>query len=321
MDIFSRTEKGFDLEQHLQSVVGKCYERVSEEQKNKLLERIISDDGNKRYIENENHTHYIDEKHGQKVYDVNDLTCFPDWQSDKDFPPNIAYSIGSKEHEDSVKKIEDLIKQFTNNDSNVANDLRKLLENSEIRYRVLNKWETPNGNCSFKRAEQKGAKNQIVICICDLGKTGDEVLPEILAHELGHALEFSQRFKGAEAKYMDGCETAADLIGASLLANAGIKVKGFSEFMEKDYQGRKSENKDTQMFYSPDGKYRKENFDLAYEIIENVKHKDSQFRDTSNTKVNKIKMLRGLASDKPRSVSKESLQSLRYVPNQNNRGR
>lgn len=336
MGIFSLKAK-FDLEQHLQNVVGRCCEELPEKEKNELMGRVVSDEGNKRYVKR-----YFPfgsglrmaEKRGKKIYDQDDLSQFPDWKADEDFPSNKAYSLNSKEHQEGVKKIEDLIKKFTANDSNVAKELKKLLENSEIHYRVLSKWKEPNGSCSFKRAEQKGAKNQIVICICDLNKTGDKVLPEILAHELGHALEFSQRPKGAETKYMDGCETAADILGASLLANAGVSSKGFSKFMGKDYQDKKKKKLDTKMFYSPDGKYRRTNFILAYKYI--CKARRNNFKSLENENQNKIpekkniveqiKAHRGLASKKttagkPRSVSKENLKNFGYVPNYNDSSR
>ncbi len=336
MGIFSSKAK-FDLERHLQNVVGRCCEEMPEKEKNELLGRIVSDEGNKRYAKR----HFlfgselrIDKKRGKKIYEQHDLSQFPDWKSDEDFPSNKAYSLDSKEHQEGVKKIEDLIKKFTANDSNVAKDLKRLLENSEIRYRVLSKWEKPNGSCSFKRAEQKGAKNQIVICVCDLNKTGDKVLPEILAHELGHALEFSQRPKGAETKYMDGCETAADILGASLLANAGVSSKEFSKFMGKDYRERKKKKLDTEMFYSPDGKYRRTNFILAYKYMYKARRNNFKSLEKENPNkipekkniVEQIKAHRGLASkkttaDKPQSVSAENLKNFGYVSNRNDGGR
>lgn len=336
MSIFS-SKAEFDLERHLQNVVGRCCEELPEKKKSTLLGRVISDEGNKRYARRHfpfGSGLYIAEKDGNKIYEQHDLSRFPDWKSNKDFPGNEAYPLDSKEHREGVKKIEDLIEKFTANDSNVAKDLKKLLENSEIHYRVLSKWEKPNGSCSFKRAKQKDAKNQIVICICDLNKTGDEVLPEILAHELGHALEFSQRPKGAETKYMDGCETAADILGASLLVNAGVNSKGFSKFMGQDYRDKKTKKLDTKMFYSPDGKYRRTNFILAYKYMYKARKNNSKSLETENRNkipekkniVEQIKAHRGLASkkttaDKPQSVSAENSKNFGRVPNYNDGGR
>lgn len=321
MKLFFKDKKEFDLEQHLQNVVGKYYEEFSEEQKNALFERIVGDNGNKKYVKDENHTHRIDEKHGKKIYELNELTNFPDWQSDKDFPRNRAYPIDSKEHKEGVKRIEDLISKFTNNDSAVATDLKNLLENSEIHYRVRN-WNTPNGNCSFKSDKPK---NQIVICIYDIYKSEykDGALAQVLAHELGHALDFSQCPKEGRCQYMDGRETTADFIGASLLTNAGMFSTGFSDFMGKDYQDKIEKKEDPRMFYSPDGKYRKENFDIAYDIY---KAKRNRFKSAEKeNSANKIKELRGLSETrapyKPKPISKENLQGLRYVPNWNNGGR
>ena len=48
MGIFSSKAK-FDLERHLQNVVGRCCEEMPEKEKNELLGRIVSDEGNKRY--------------------------------------------------------------------------------------------------------------------------------------------------------------------------------------------------------------------------------------------------------------------------------
>lgn len=53
MGIFSRSEKESNLEQYLKSFVGEYYKKVPEAQRKILLERIVSEAKNKKYVANE----------------------------------------------------------------------------------------------------------------------------------------------------------------------------------------------------------------------------------------------------------------------------
>ncbi len=147
-----------------------------------------------------------------------------------------------------------------------------MLEHSEIVYRVRN-WPTPNGSCSFQKGEN-GGLNKIVICVSDLKKLKKEdALPEILAHELAHAVDFSKRPDALRTKYMDGAETAADLYASSLLFNCGISERGFSRYMGADYDEKKKKGEDTRMPYTPDGGFRRDNFIKSAEVLERARNR------------------------------------------------
>lgn len=93
-----------------------------------------------------------------------------------------------------------------------------------------------------------------------LSEINEDALPQILAHELGHAVEFGTRPEKWQTKYMDGAETAADVYASSLLFNCGISERGFSQYMGMDYDKKKEKGEDTRMPYTPDGGFRRDNF-------------------------------------------------------------
>lgn len=109
-----------------------------------------------------------------------------------------------------------------------------------------------------------------------LSEINEDALPQILAHELGHAVEFGKRPKEWQTKYMDGAETAADLYASSLLFNCGISERGFSQYMGMDYDKKKNKGKDTRMPYTPDGGFRRDNFIKSEEAMRRAKSTNSE---------------------------------------------
>ena len=319
------TMADFDLETHLKNFVGEYYEGLSG--KEELLERIVDEAGNKRYVATENpedsqYRFAGEGENGQKVFELEQLKDFPDLQSDE-FKKEV-YSTDSYEHNYTEDKAEKLVKRLAGNSSKVSQDLKNLLEHSNLHFRVRKNWKAPNGSCSFKKGVN-GAKNEIVICLCDWQKFGDDELAGVLAHELGHALDFSKRPEGCQAQYMDGVETAVDLVGISLLANAGIDSRGFYDFMGKDYDERKEKKEETRMLYTPDGNYRRENYDAAFDVIN--ESGQNQGKGSKNKSVKKqIEELSGRRSSettpyKKQPISRESMQGLHYARNFDRGGR
>ena len=237
-----------EFEKYLQGFVETYYENASETDKETLLNRIVCDAGTKRYVVQEGRRRLADgDEKGDKIYDLSELRDFPDIDSEE-FKSN-CLDTNSPEH------------------------------NSEIEYRVRNNWSVPNGSCAFQKGEN-GTPDKIVICISDLkrlkkegvlSEINEDALPQILAHELGHAVEFGKRPKEWQTKYMDGAETAADLYASSLLFNCGISERGFSQYMGMDYDKKKEKGEDTRMPYTPDGGFRRDNFIKSEEAMRRAK--------------------------------------------------
>lgn len=330
MGIFWGLKKAPDLEEYLKGWIDRYYDNLPERSRDDLIERIVNNAGNKRYVENKEYVkgdHDVGQYHiannnekGSKVFELDDLKGFPDINS-LEFNSRVM-STDSEVHKQMIAKINGLMDKFTGNNSKAAEDLKELLKSSDkIEYRVRKGWEY-NGSCAFQKGEND-KNNKIVICLSDcVSKPEREsVLSELLAHELAHAVDFSKRPDELRYQYMDGAETAADLYAAALLFHAGVKENGFSAFMGKDYDEKKDKGVNTEMMYTPDGGYRRENFTLARKILEDAKHNDLKSKEKGNSDGYKLKKLRGCVPYQPRSVSRENLQGLRYVPNRNNDGR
>ncbi len=309
--------KGNQLGDYLKNFVAPYYEGVPE--KNDLLERITQDSGNKKYSRKFfTGRYYIDEVKGKQVCKLKDLNKFPNIDSKK-FKEQV-YPTDSEVHKKAEAEIKSLIDRFKSNDSPAAQDLKKLLENSEVVFRVKNNWNYPNGSCAFK-AGKGNKKNQIVICISNLEALNkQDALPEILAHELGHAVDFSKRPPELRDKYMDGTETAVDMYASSLLAHAGITERGFSDFMGNDYDDRIKAGKDTQMLFTPDGGYRRNNFRETRKCLDEYLSKIFPQRNKQQTdeqkKANKILTLQGIRSKmSPKKMHNTSPTPMRTMPN------
>lgn len=271
----------FNLEKHLLATAGKYCENMGEELKKTILSRITCAEGNKGIK-------------GKKNYKIKDLAYFPTdkkikrmeekgklWADKVNLPKQSglftflrrhkkydedALRAEVKKNEEAVEKINQIIKKLANSDSKVGNDLKELLNHTNLTVRIK-KWGCLNASVAFKKGEDRGQKNKAVLFVSDeffKGTNYHEALEGFLSHEMGHLLEFDGRPKGHKTEYMDGCETAADIIGTQLAVNAGCDPRPFGKFMG-------DHARTTGIVYdgTPEGEFREETFNAAYQAISN----------------------------------------------------
>jgi hypothetical protein len=171
---------------------------------------------------------------------------------------------------------------FTNNASEVSNDLRELLseKNSNVEIVIRDNKDSkgvptdnPNGRIMFKKGKE-AEKNEIVIVLDKelFEKPTDDMLKEVLAHEMAHLLELDVRLKDSEKhvkkneqgeayiENTNGAETYADMVGGTILKNAGIEIN--KEFSWSKHMGEYKPDKKFEG--TPAGVVRAKNWDLAY---------------------------------------------------------
>ena len=118
-----------EFEKYLQGFVETYYENASETDKETLLNRIVCDAGNKRYVVQEGRRRMADgDEKGDKIYDLSELRDFPDIGSEE-FKSN-CLDTNSPEHKACEAGIKDLVARFKGNDSKAAADLKALLAHS-----------------------------------------------------------------------------------------------------------------------------------------------------------------------------------------------
>lgn len=312
----------FNLQKHLTELTDYYCENMSEEQKKIFTSRI---------------------GRGNDIQHVPDLDYFP-----TDHPEDLtdAYAKNSFMHERGNAITKELLKEFCDAGSKPGNDLKEILENSEIEIIIRSKWQRPNGTASFKRKENDKEKDKIVICLSDQMFTDEHIdkLPGLLAHEMSHILDFQKR-SGGHIQFMEGAETFADTTGQIMAAKAGYSSLYWGHFMNDAFNadGRKK------MPLSPDGDFRLKTIEMSEKInppkpeknIRNLssykkysesdrdEHKNSTSREKTAPRWiqrlgNKISTLRGTrASDKPiqrnNSTHNTRQSSISYIPSTRDR--
>lgn len=145
MGIFWGLKKAPDLEEYLKGWIDRYYDNLPERSRDDLIERIVNNAGNKRYVENKEYVkgdHDVGQYHiannnekGSKVFELDDLKGFPDINS-LEFNSRVM-STDSEVHKQMIAKINGLMDKFTGNNSKAAEDLKELLKSSDkIEYRV-----------------------------------------------------------------------------------------------------------------------------------------------------------------------------------------
>lgn len=346
-------EAGFDLEQHYRYLIDKYYEGVPASDKENLLKRILSEEGNKRYAVNKNRNkddpQYIIDKNGSKIYELDDLKYFP---SNKDMEqmeekgillPKESFSSTRKkrgllwrlqrhrhnrhqhneqfqQQQEQSKQVAAIIQKLAGNDSKISKDLAEILAHTDLDIRIRN-WQRPNASVAFKKAAFGEKNNKAVLFVSDklFNPKNRAALVGFISHEMGHVLDFNARPENARAQYMDGSESYADISGSQLAVNAGLDPRGFGKFMGDDYDNNKEMYEKEPMLYTPSGNYRRENFDVACNIMKQTRHKRLE-KGSERTISDKIKEYRGLSSpapDKPVINHPQNLNYLHYMSERN----
>ncbi len=302
----------FNIEKHLRGLADKYCEGMPEDEKAKLLDRITSNEGNKKYSVFENRSendplHIVSDK-GQKVYELSELSDFPtaeqlnEMEAEGKLLPNKKYVADNnkgwfekikqarhnkkfRQHQEREKRVEGIIKKLAGNDSKISKDLAKILDENEtdLVIRIRN-WKRPNASVAFQKSEGE-TKNKVVLMVSDKlfqGKN-QKALVGFLAHEMSHVLDFGQRPDSAKTQYMDGAETFADIAGTQLAVNAGLDSRGFGKYMGDDYRKTKIEYN-----YTASGTFREETINTAYnsmvKVRDNEKTKDAKSQEGTDKK-------------------------------------
>lgn len=240
-------ERLFNLEKHLLELAGDYCENAQE--KAELLDRI-------RQGANKN---------PRKEYPV-------EWfhNIDDAYPPE---SDGQQKNEPTVKA---LLDQFANGKFKANKDLKKLLADSKVKIVIRNNNKV-NANALLEK--RPGQPNQVTIAVCTalFEDANKEILPGLLAHEMGHLLDYSKRPQGHEADQAHACETFADVTGTHIAVGAGLDPRPFGRYMGNHYRRTLLEFDD-----SPRGNYREETFEKTYNVLRQEENTKTQNDTTKN---------------------------------------
>ena len=276
--------ENFNIKKHLCGLTDEYCEGMPENEKAKLLERITSDEGNKKYSVFENRSKddplYIVSDKGQKVYELSELSDFPTAEQLNEMEAE-GKLLPNQERE---KRVDEIIEKLAGNDSKISKDLAEILSKTDLEIRIRN-WDRPNASVAFQKSEDEMQKNKAVLMVSDklFQEENQEALVGFLAHEMGHVLDFAQRPDSAKTQYMDGAETFADIVGTQLAVNAGLDSRGMGKFMGDDYRETKIEYN-----YTPSGTFREETINTAYnsmvKVRDNEKTKDAERQEDTDKK-------------------------------------
>lgn len=252
--------RGFSLDKHIEALIDKL--DFSEQQKQELSGRC---------------------KINNDVYYM--------YQKRRLYKTGVNLSHDASEYIEGKQKISHLIDDFKDNDSLVAEQLRIMLEKYPIDVEIA-KGDDINGS-------METTKDRLKLTINEGAIKNTELLPGLLAHEIAHALDYTQR----PEKYLGhfaGEETFADLCGQLMAEKAGydsrpwaryIKENDTREYYVKDIRPSGSFRYDTIIKSESEEKRRGSNFaekisnDVAlYSKIRNFVLKDPQYQDVDPEK-------------------------------------
>lgn len=207
-------ENAFSLPNHLITLGNKYFQDFPKNDCISITSKILKEEG-----------------HSNSVYDLDDLAW---WPTDEDMKKKCP-----KETQDPAKIaiIKQFLKDFSCNDSAISKDLKEILDNTEftIAIRPKEQQPTPNGGAVFKKGND-GSKNKAVLMVSEVLFEDENrgILPGLLAHEMGHFIDFYNRPQNdaIKLKYMDGAETFADTIGVMIAKNAGHNCDGWAKFLQ-----------------------------------------------------------------------------------------
>lgn len=206
----------FNLPKHLIMLGNKYFENFSKDDYALIISKILEEKG-----------------HSNSVYDLNDLAW---WPTEEDMKEKCPEEI---QDQDKIDIIKQFLKNFSNNDSAISKDLKGILDNTNftIAIRPKEQQPLPNGGAVFKKGNN-GEKNEAILMVSEVlfEENNKNILPGLLAHEMGHFIDFSNRPQNdaVKLKYMDGAETFADTIGVMIAKNAGYDCDGWANFLQTE---------------------------------------------------------------------------------------
>lgn len=262
----------FNLVQHLTTLGNKYFQDFPENAQTSITSKILEEKGR-----------------SNGVYDLGDLAW---WPTDEDMKKKCP-----KESQDPTKIaiIKKFLKDFSGNDSAISKDLKEILDNTEftIAIRPKEQQPTPNGGAVFKKGNN-GQKNEAVLMVSEVlfEDKNKDILPGLLAHEMGHFIDFYNRPQkdDIKLKYMDGAETFADTMGVMIAKNAGYNCDGWANFLQS------ASEKGLNPPHTHSGIHRAKTIYECSDAYDAANKKYQEKATQKNTNVDRIQQLRGISS-------------------------
>lgn len=173
--------------------------------------------------------------------------------------------------------------------------MKEILDNTEftIAIRPKEQQPTPNGGAVFKKGNN-GQKNEAVLMVSEVlfEDKNKDILPGLLAHEMGHFIDFYNRPQkdDIKLKYMDGAETFADTIGVMIAKNAGYDCDAWANFLQS------ASEKGLNPPHTHSGIHRAKTIYECSDAYDAANKKYQEKATQKNTNVDRIQQLRGISS-------------------------
>ncbi len=274
----------FNLSNHLTALGNKYFQDFSENVRTSIMSKILKEEG-----------------HSNNVYDLDDLEW---WPTDEDMKKKCP-----EETQDPTKiaAIKQFLKDFSGNDSTISKDLKEILDNTEftIAIRPKEQQPTPNGGAVFKKGNNN-EKNKAVLMVSEVlfEKENSDILPGLLAHEMGHFIDFYNRPQkdDVKLKYMDGAETFADTMGVMIAKNAGYNCDSWAKFLQT------ASEKGLNPPHTHSGTHRAKTIYECSNAYDTANKKSKEKTLSKKTDIEKIQQLRGISSSektpyKPQTIT------------------
>lgn len=272
----------FNLLQHLTTLGNKYFQDFPENAQTSITSKILEEKGR-----------------SNSVYDLGDLAW---WPTDEDMKKKCP-----KESQDPAKIviIKKFLKDFSGNDSAISKDLKEILDNTEftIPIRPKEQQPTPNVGAVFKKGNN-GQKNEAVLMVSEVlfEDKNKDILPGLLAHEMGHFIDFYNRPQkdDIKLKYMDGAETFADTMGVMIAKNAGYNCDAWANFLQSESE------KGINPPHTHSGIHRAKTIYECSNAYDAANKKYHEKATQKNTNADKIQQLRGISSSRKTSYKPQT---------------
>ena len=234
-----------------------------------------------------------EEGRNNSVYDLEDLAWWPDIE-------DLAKKCPTKcQNQENISKIKQILSDFSNADTPIAQELKGILDNTDFVIGICPREHqpNPNGGAVFKRGIS-GEKNKAVLMVSEVlfDEKNKDILPGLLAHEMGHFIDFYNRPHGnyAKLKWQEGAETFADTAGVLIAKGADYDCNGWANFLANE--SAKGNNPP----HTHTGKHRANNIRAVSEIYDRLhsyeKERKKEKTPKNYSSANIIQELRGISS-------------------------